>query len=105
MKQVEKHAGDNPLIHQLVAGGFKDITRIASSSPKMWSDIVKQNREHLMVLLKEWISEMEDLYKTVSTGDACEIQNYFADAKEYRDSLPVRKRGQFLPITTYTSMY
>ena len=46
-----------------------------------------------MVLLKEWISEMEDLYKTVSTGDACEIQNYFADAKEYRDSLPVRKRG------------
>ena len=61
----------------------------------MWSDIVKQNREHLMVLLKEWISEMEDLYKTVSTGDAGEIQNYFADAKEYRDSLPVRKRGQF----------
>lgn len=41
MKQVEKHAGDNPLIHQLAAGGFKDITRIASSSPKMWSDIVK----------------------------------------------------------------
>ena len=71
----------------------------------MWSDIVKQNREHLMVLLKEWISEMEDLYDTVSSGDAGEIQNYFADAKEYRDSLPVRKRGQFLPITTYTSMF
>ena len=34
VKQVEKHAGDNPLIHQLAAGGFKDITRIASSSPK-----------------------------------------------------------------------
>ena len=36
---------------------------------------------------------MEDLYDTVSSGDAGEIQNYFADAKEYRDSLPVRKRG------------
>ena len=47
----------------------------------MWSDIVKQNREHLMVLLKEWISEMEHLYDTVSSGDAGEIQNYFADAK------------------------
>ena len=33
-KASEKHAGDNPLIHQLAAGGFKDITRIASSSPK-----------------------------------------------------------------------
>lgn len=68
----------------------------------MWSDIVKQNREHLMVLLKEWISEMEDLYKTVSTGDAGEIQNYFADAKEYRDSLPVRKRGA---IPAYHDLY
>lgn len=102
VKQVEKHAGDNPLIHQLAAGGFKDITRIASSSPKMWSDIVKQNREHLMVLLKEWISEMEGLYKTVSTGDAGEIQNYFADAKEYRDSLPVRKSGA---IPAYHDLY
>lgn len=102
VKQVEKHAGDNPLIHQLAAGGFKDITRIASSSPKMWSDIVKQNREHLMVLLKEWISEMEGLYDTVSTGDAGEIQNYFADAKEYRDSLPVRKRGA---IPAYHDLY
>ena len=102
VKQVEKHAGDNPLIHQLAAGGFRDITRIASSSPKMWSDIVKQNREHLMVLLKEWISEMEDLYDTVSSGDAGEIQNYFADAKEYRDSLPVRKRGA---IPAYHDLY
>lgn len=55
-----------------------------------------------MVLLKEWISEMEDLYKTVSTGDAGEIQNYFADAKEYRDSLPVRKRGA---IPAYHDLY
>ncbi len=48
---------------------------------------------------------MEDLYDTVSSGDAGEIQNYFADAKEYRDSLPVRREGRFLPITTYTSMF
>ena len=52
MKQVEKHAGNNPLIHQLAAGGFKDITRIASSSPKMWSDIVKQNREPFNGIIK-----------------------------------------------------
>ncbi len=55
-----------------------------------------------MVLLKEWISEMEDLYDTVSAGDAGEIQSYFADAKEYRDSLPVRKRGA---IPAYHDLY
>ncbi|SDY88408.1 prephenate dehydrogenase [Bacillus sp. 166amftsu] len=93
VKQVEKHGGDNPLIHQLAAGGFKDITRIASSSPKMWSDIVKQNQSHLLQLLEEWISEMKELYKTVSVGDSVELQNYFENAKQYRDSLPVRKSG------------
>ncbi|MGR5905285.1 ACT domain-containing protein [Bacillus paranthracis] len=45
---------------------------------------------------------MEGLYNTVSTGDAGEIQNYFADAKEYRDSLPVRKRGA---IPAYHDLY
>ncbi|MBY0597590.1 prephenate dehydrogenase [Bacillus bingmayongensis] len=102
VKQVEKHAGDNPLIHQLAAGGFKDITRIASSSPKMWSDIVKQNRNHLLQLLEEWILEMKELHKTVANGDADELQNYFANAKEYRDSLPVRKSGA---IPAYHDLY
>ncbi|KEK22898.1 prephenate dehydrogenase [Bacillus gaemokensis] len=102
VKQVEKHAGDNPLIHQLAAGGFKDITRIASSSPKMWSDIVKQNRDHLLQLLEEWILEMEELHKTVAEGNADELQNYFANAKEYRDSLPVRKSGA---IPAYHDLY
>ena len=45
---------------------------------------------------------MEHLYDTVSSGDAGEIQNYFADAKEYRDSLPVRKRGA---IPAYHDLY
>ncbi|EOP72573.1 prephenate dehydrogenase [Bacillus cereus VDM006] len=102
VKQVEKHAGENPLIHQLAAGGFKDITRIASSSPKMWSDIVKQNRNHLLQLLEEWMLEMKELHKTVANGDADELQNYFANAKEYRDSLPVRKSGA---IPAYHDLY
>ncbi len=46
---------------------------------------------------------MEDLYDTVSAGDAGEIQSYFA-TREYRDSLPVRKRA--IPAyATYTSMF
>ncbi|SFI81873.1 prephenate dehydrogenase [Bacillus sp. 71mf] len=102
VKQVEKHAGDNPLIHMLAAGGFKDITRIASSSPKMWSDIVKQNRFHLLQLLEEWITEMKQLQHTVAEGDAEVLHTYFAKAKEYRDSMPVRKSGA---IPAYHDLY
>lgn len=102
VKRVEKHAGANPLIHQLAAGGFKDITRIASSSPKMWSNIVKQNQDHILELLEEWIVEMKELYRTVASGSANELQHYFANAKEYRDSLPVRKSGA---IPSYYDLY
>ncbi|MDM5188982.1 prephenate dehydrogenase [Bacillus sp. DX4.1] len=102
VKHVEKCAGDNPLIHMLAAGGFKDITRIASSSPKMWSDIVKQNRNHLLELLEEWIVEMKELHQTVADGDADSLHDYFANAKEYRDSLPIRKSGA---IPAYHDLY
>lgn len=102
VKQVEKHAGDNPFIHMLAAGGFKDITRIASSSPKMWSDIVRQNRSRLLQLLEEWITDMKHLQHTVAEGDDEVIHNYFAKAKEYRDSIPVRKSGA---IPAYHDLY
>ena len=102
VKQVEKHAGENPLIHQLAAGGFKDITRIASSSPKMWSDIVQQNQNQLLHLLEEWIVEMKELHELVAEGNADVLYDYFAGAKKYRDSLPIRKKGA---IPAYYDLY
>jgi prephenate dehydrogenase len=65
VKQVKKHSDRNPFISMLAAGGFRDITRIASSSPKMWKDIVKQNRDHLLRLLDDWIMEMRNV-KSIS---------------------------------------
>ena len=41
VRQVESHAAENEHVNWLAAGGFRDITRIASSSPEMWRDIVE----------------------------------------------------------------
>ena len=38
------------VMKQLAAGGFKDITRIASSSPTMWQHICLKNRENLSLI-------------------------------------------------------
>ena len=56
---------DPKSIIALAAGGFKDMSRIAKSSPRMWSDIFKQNRENLLdsidlfekhlKMLKKWL--------------------------------------------------
>jgi prephenate dehydrogenase len=93
------HSEDHPLVQQLAAGGFRDITRIASSSPKMWCDIVSQNKTHLLSLLHEWKNEMDTVITFVENGSQDELYDYFNSAKEFRDSLPVRSKGAIQPFS------
>ncbi|MFD1707197.1 prephenate dehydrogenase [Siminovitchia sediminis] len=93
VRRVEEHAEKNDRVRWLAAGGFRDITRIASSSPAMWRDIVKQNQSSLLTLLDEWMEEMKFVKELVQSGDEKDLYRYFADAKQFRDALPVRARG------------
>ena len=47
-----------PFVKNLAAGGFRDLTRIASADPMMWRDITIQNREELLKQLDGWLAEM-----------------------------------------------
>jgi prephenate dehydrogenase len=91
--QTEKLSGDHPLLPRLAAGGFKDITRIASSSPEMWRDILLHNKETLVSLLDMWTKEMDSVKSLLIDSNEEAIAAYFADAKTFRDALPVNKKG------------
>lgn len=93
VRQTEKLAGTKSLIPRLAAGGFRDITRIASSSPEMWRDILLQNKEVLLDLLKRWQEEMDLVSSLLETENSPAILNYFTEAKQYRDALPVKEKG------------
>ncbi len=84
---------EQPFIARLAAGGFRDLTRIASSDPKMWRDITLQNREELMRLFDRWHEKMDDVYRLLERNDSDEILQFFKEAKTYRDSLPSTFRG------------
>lgn len=87
VRQVKGYSANNHLVTEMAAGGFRDITRIASSNPHMWRDILKQNRSMLLTLLDDWMKEMEQVKLLVEKGDGHELFDYFSDAKEFRDSL------------------
>ncbi|MEH7582166.1 prephenate dehydrogenase [Priestia megaterium] len=87
VRQVKGYSTQNHLVTEMAAGGFRDITRIASSNPHMWRDILKQNRSMLLTLLDDWMKEMEQVKLLVEKGDGHELFDYFSDAKEFRDSL------------------
>lgn len=91
--QAEYYESDFPLIKPLAAGGFRDITRIASSNPAMWRDILLQNREYMIKLFEDWTNEMNRIRSFVEQENDSAIYAYFEKAKAFRDDLPVKKEG------------
>ena len=77
-----------PFVRRLAAGGFRDLTRIASADPVMWRDITVQNKEQLVGQLDRWLSEMHSVRKMLNESNPDSIQQFFDDAKHFRDNLP-----------------
>ncbi|MEK3934741.1 prephenate dehydrogenase [Sporosarcina sp. FSL W7-1349] len=82
-----------PFVKKLAAGGFRDLTRIASADPVMWRDITIQNREELLNQLNGWIEEMGNIREMLETNDPEQIYDFFAEAKKFRDELPSTREG------------
>lgn len=98
---VHQLAGENdrfPFTKQLAAGGFRDLTRIASANPIMWRDITVQNRTELSNQLQAWTEEMIRLQNLLLYADAEEIETYFATAKKVRDELPITAQGAMYSV-------
>jgi prephenate dehydrogenase len=77
---------DNAEIFRYAAGGFRDFTRIASSSPVMWRDICIANAEALSAMLARFGEEMTDLADTIRRGDDAHLLEIFTRAKAARDA-------------------
>lgn len=82
-----------PFVKKLAAGGFRDITRIASADPTMWRDITTQNRQELLNQLDGWVEEMDTIREMLVQNDPDVIYNYFSEAKKFRDDLPITAQG------------
>jgi prephenate dehydrogenase len=93
VSQAEKHEDQFPLLKRLAAGGFRDVTRIASSNPAMWRDILLHNKGPLLHLFDEWIAEMERIKSFVANSESDNLYSYFDQAKQFRDELPKKQRG------------
>lgn len=77
---------DNLLLH-LAAGGFKDITRIASSSPELWRDICLENKKSILDVLQLFEKELKVIKQAISASQAKLIYQTFYTAKQFRDKV------------------
>ncbi|CUX43138.1 prephenate dehydrogenase [Clostridium sp. C105KSO13] len=81
------------LMKNLAAGGFKDITRIASSSPGMWQQVCLKNRENISNILGGYIKTLKKALTFIDTGSEEELFTLFESSKDYRDSMPNTSAG------------
>lgn len=88
----------NPLYGSLAAGGFRDITRIASGDPLIWRDILLSNRQVMLKLLDEWQQQMDHFRDMLEASDGDAVAAAFAQAGAFRSSLPERRKGMIASL-------
>lgn len=81
---------DQDLQHEAIfsyaAGGFRDFTRIASSSPVMWRDICLHNPQEIAALLQQYRQRLQQFEQLLAAGDGEAIERIFGRAKAARDA-------------------
>jgi len=83
---------DTPVdVFDFAAGGFRDFTRIASSSPAMWRDIALENRTALLAVCARYEQTLARLRRALEAGDAEALEAAFARAKAARDEFMRRR--------------
>lgn len=93
VNQISRYNAENNLYEHLAAGGFRDITRIASSDPVIWRDILLNNRETVLNLIDDWNEEIAQFSEHLQASDGEAIEQLFRSAAQFRGQLPERGKG------------
>ncbi len=82
----------------LAAGGFRDMTRIASSDFNIWESIIAENRSEILTALNEFQTELEKIRKAVANNDFPSLKEEFTTARENREEIPKNTKGFLKPL-------
>ena len=83
---------DREKCYEMVAGGFYDFTRIASSDPVMWRDICGMNQATILQRIRGYREKLEILEDLVAEGNDLELEALFSAAREARQVVTERRR-------------
>jgi prephenate dehydrogenase len=93
MTLADRRSEEHASLLRMAAGGFRDMTRIASSKPGIWLDICRANREAIVATLDDFIAGLIDLRGTVDSEDTRGLERLLLRAREARTNLPARVRS------------
>ena len=83
---VMKQEARNSIV-ALAGGGFKDMSRIAKSSPNMWEDIFRQNKSNVLEAINAFQSELKKCQKIVENEEWDTLNAWMTQANKLHDIL------------------
>jgi len=86
-------AGQLPGALSFASGGFRDTTRVAAGSEKVWVDIFLSNRKAVLEAVGRLEHNLSGLKAALEAGDANEISRILGKARELRQSIPAKQKG------------
>jgi prephenate dehydrogenase len=88
MRLADGRAVEHRALLRLAAGGFRDMTRIASGHPAIWPDICAENRDAITDVLDELITELGGLREMIANGEREKLLEILESARVARRNLP-----------------
>jgi prephenate dehydrogenase len=74
----------DPLVWKIVAGGFRDTSRVAGSDVTMMVDILLTNQEEVLKALHTCVGQMHHLARLIESGDEARMRDVLSTIREKR---------------------
>ncbi len=99
MNTAAARNGEDDAFLRLAAGGFRDMTRIASSPFSIWRDILSSNRDHVLAALDDLTHRLSAMRTRLAGEGSAPLEALFEEARQVRDTIPRNSKGFLLPLS------
>lgn len=93
MRLADARSIEHRALLRLAAGGFRDMTRIASGHPGIWPDICAENRTAIVDVLDGLLASLTEVRDIVAEADRAGLLRVLEQARTARANLPSRLAG------------
>ncbi len=80
-------AADRTKTLELVAGSFRDLTRVAASDPAIWVDVLELNTPQVLAVIEDFRERLDKVATALSDGDDDSIRAFLGRGRQIRRSL------------------
>ena len=89
---ARSRADDHAAVMRLAAGGFRDMTRVASGHPAIWLDICRENQAAIVEAIDGMITGLGEMRPMIDETNSPALLARLTDARAVRANLPGRVR-------------